>query len=313
MRLDDIDLVAICVPPKWHIELLLQALSRGKHVLIEKPLAMNLREADLAVAAAADSSSVVGVALMHRYQPVYSAVRDLVRTGALGPLQQVRLTLGRNMYGDSRFCNPAGDPRSWLVNHSIAGGGMLMSSSIHFLSVVSFILGDPQATHVSGRVRQSHPAAFPGIEDEVDLLVQWEGGVQYVHQESWVTDRPYRAEVLGDTGQLVITDEGHSKLSLQGKFSQSLSPQQQAALNHHPDTSPPQESDDPVQSLFCSLWSDVLESIHLRACVPRLPGLRHARNMQAIVSAAYRAEAAGQVCPVDWLPETNGTMPPLAP
>jgi predicted dehydrogenase len=302
LRLEHLDVVAICAPPKWHVELLLQALAYGKHVLIEKPLAMNLCEADKAVDAAAGTESIVGVALMQRYHPVYDAVRELIGAGALGPLRQVRISMGRDMYGDTRFSDPASDPRSWLVDYSIAGGGIMMSSSIHFLSMVSYILGDPAATHVSGRVRQLHPSGFERIEDDIDVNVHWEDGIEFTLRESWVINMPFRAELLGDAGQLVITGEDNTTPCLIGEFSQPLPPKQQKLLDPYNAKSSSVSSRDSTHQLFFGLWSDLQQSIRLRAHVPRLPGLCHARNMQAIVAAADQAETIGRACAVDWLP-----------
>lgn len=300
--LDDLDLVAICAPPKWHAELLLQALKQGKHTLVEKPLAMNLFEADAAIEAAADTRCIVGVALMHRYQPVYHAVRELVQAGALGSLRLVRLCLGRNMYHDSRFSNSARTPRSWLVDCSIAGGGLMMSSSIHFLSVVSYILGDPAAMKVGGRVRLLHPAAYNCIEDDVDIHVKWENGVEFVHRESWLTDIPYRAEFIGEAGQVIVTGESFMKLSMQAQCRDSLPPPYDSLRGQGEVSSEQLQLLRPTQTLFSGLWADMVDSVRQQSQVARLPSLQHARNMQAIVTAAYSAEATRQVCSVDWLP-----------
>src|SRR5262245_17240931 len=134
LRLHELDLVVVCTPPKWHAELTLRALELGKHVLVEKPLAINLSEADAIVTAACLTNRTVGVALMHRYSPIYRAARDLVERGAIGSLTQVSLSYGRNIYCDQRFRAPDDDPRGWLTDREIAGGGLLMSSSIHFFS-----------------------------------------------------------------------------------------------------------------------------------------------------------------------------------
>ena len=100
------------------------------------------------------------MALVHRYLPSYPLLRDLIQAGAIGPVLQTRFSLGCDMYGDSRFRTPKRDPRSWLVDRDVAGGGILMSSSIHFLSTVSFVLGDPGTRRVDATVRRLHADAL---------------------------------------------------------------------------------------------------------------------------------------------------------
>lgn len=305
LRLDELDLVVICTPPKWHAEFALRALELGKHVLVEKPLAMNLSEADAIITAACQTDRIVGVALMHRYLPVYHAARDLLERGAVGLPRLVRLSLGKGMYHDSRFRTPENDPRSWLTNYDIAGGGMLMSSSIHFFSVVSYLLGDPVALQVAGRARRLHPDAFAGIEDDVDLVVRWNNGVEYTHRESWATDLPYQAELTGDDGRLLISGSGFTAQSLRPECKNRLPPPYDRLLRDGLITGDQLQSHHPAPLLFDGLWSDLVESIQRRAHVPRLPDLWHARHMQAIVAAAYQAEATGQPCAVDWRPNKS--------
>jgi predicted dehydrogenase len=300
LRRDDLDVVAIFTPPKWHAEFALRAFERGMHVLIEKPLAMNLCETDSLIDAARPDR-IASVALMHRYQPVYEAARDMVRAGALGKLQSVRMSLGRNMYTDRRFTSPSSEPRSWLVDRRIAGGGVLMSSSVHFLSVASYLIGDPPAKHVVGRVRRTHEAAFEGIEDDVDIRVRWENGVEYFYREIWSADLPFRAEFVGDAGRIAIVGDDLFCLLMQAQCAGPLPPPYNSLDWQQPVTSEALQQLRPMATLFSGLWADFSESIRRRSHVARLPNLLHARNMQSIVAAAYEAEATGREAAVDWL------------
>jgi predicted dehydrogenase len=293
----DLDIVAICTPPKWHNELAQCALKRGKHVLVEKPLAMNLNEADQLVEAAAHSDQVIAVALMHRYLPTYTVAREMIRSNALGTVRRVHLSFGRNLCDDDRFARSGIDPRGWLVNHRVAGGGILMSSSIHFFSVVSHLLQDPAAALVRSTLRQHHPLEFEQIEDDVEVTIRWDNEVEYIHRESWVADIPYRAEVIGDSGQLIISGEDLFTLTIHGDFAEQLTEDQRTILATN--TEMPQGTDS-LHFLFSHLWTDMLASVRQKT-PPRLPGVIHARNMQAIVSAAYKAAVTGQMSQVDWL------------
>jgi predicted dehydrogenase len=300
---DDVDLVSICVPPKWHAELLVEALARRKHVLMEKPLAMDLAEADRMVDAAARSDRIVGVALVHRYLPVYPVLRDLLGGGAIGTIRRVRLSLGRAMYGDSRFTRPDEDPRSWLVDRRIAGGGMLPSSTIHFLSAIGFALDNPAATRLTARVSELHPKAYSGIEDDVELWIELNGETDLVMSESWVYDRPFRAELLGECGQLVASGESWLDIGLEGTCGGRVPDAYRPLMDGDRLHAEPAQLGTVPDPYFGPLTTDLLKSIAAGSPVGRLPQLLHARNMHAVIAAAYASEKSGGPETVAWREE----------
>ncbi|MBN1347336.1 MAG: Gfo/Idh/MocA family oxidoreductase [Phycisphaerae bacterium] len=299
----DVDMVSICVPPKWHAEVFAKAVDAGKHILIEKPLAVDLAQADRMLDMARGYPGIIGVALVHRYLPAYQVLGDLIQGGAIGTIRHVRLSYGHDMYGDSRFAAPNRDPRAWLVDHGVAGGGILMSSSIHFLSAVSFVLGNPVASHVTARARRLHPKAFPGIEDEVELRIELESGPDFVLRESWVSDAPYRAEFSGQRGRLVVEGDNWRNLSIHGTCQGPVPPAYRHCLDGAGLRADSPHPAAPVRPLFEGLMADLLESIKRGAIVTRLPDAVHARNMQAVIAAAYRSEETAHGQAVDWRSE----------
>lgn len=300
LRRHDIDAVVICMPPKWHAEYAIQALGEGKHVLIEKPLAMNLAEADGIVDAALAGDRVVGVAFVHRYVPAYRALARLVRAGAIGRVRQARLRLGTSMYRDSRFARPHSDPRSWLVDPDVAGGGILMASTGHHLSVLTHLLGDVKATRVTARVRHLHPRAFFGIEDDVDLWVDLEGGGELVVHDSWATDEPCVVGLAGECGQLTAQGPTWTKLTLLGGGDGFALAAAGDAEAPKPGELPAASAADIGRRIFFDLADDFLESVRRGRPVPSLPDVLHARNIQAILTAAYRSGRDPAANTVDW-------------
>lgn len=305
LKRSDLDAVVICVPPKWHAEYFFEALAEGKHVLIEKPLAVDLAEADRMVGAALASDRIVAVALMHRYLEAYHVLRDLIKAGAVGPIQRVRLSHGRNMYHDSRFRTPEDDPRAWLVDPEIAGGGILMSSSIHFLSAVSFVLGGEVATRVGAKLRRSHPRAFPGIEDDVELQIELADGTEFALHESWVTDQPYGASFVGESGHLTAKGENWWNLTIGGEWRGRLPGTYAARLaSGNLLTESPRPAVLP-NALFDGLIADFINSIEHGKHVDGMPEIQHARNMQAIIAAAYQSAKTGSVQALHWHDEPS--------
>ena len=301
LRRSDLDAVVICVPPKWHAEFFLEALAEGKHVLCEKPLAMDLAEADRMVQAAMVSDRIVGVALVHRYIPAYHMLRDLIQDGAIGPVRQVRISLGCDMYRDSRFRTPHEDPRSWLVDRDVSGGGILMSSSVHFISVTNFILDNPGAARVDAKIRRLHRDAFTGIEDDVDLRVELAEGIEFVLHESWVTDQAFHVDLVGEHGRLAATGENWSELAVNGVCRGAVPRQYTAYLDGADFHAGIQQVTTSEQLRFDGLNADFIHSIQQGFNVPDMPDIRHARNMQAVIDAAYRSGRTGAVENVDWL------------
>src|ERR1044071_6007831 len=81
---DDINLVYIATPPFLHHPQAIKALQAGKHVICEKPLAMDLREADEMIASAREKRLLVLADLMQRYNPLFEMIRHLVQSKVLG-------------------------------------------------------------------------------------------------------------------------------------------------------------------------------------------------------------------------------------
>ncbi len=166
-----------------------------------------------------------------------------------------------------------------------------MSSSIHFLSAISYVLGNPAATSVTARVQQLHPRALEGIEDDVELAIIFENGTEFTFRESWQCNIPYRCELIGDCGQLVVTANNAWKdLSITGQCQGKVPRPYQSFLKgdeFHADAS---ALSSPFSPLFGGLMEDLVDSIKKGKPTEQLPGLLHARNMQAIVAASYQSE-----------------------
>ena len=126
-----VDAVVVCVPNKYHCNTVLQALSAGLHVLVEKPMAISLAECDrmIAAAEAADLRLMVSHNLLF-YEP-HRAVRDLIASGAIRRphLFRTRLTCG-NMYG------------SWRDRADLCGGGLLIDSGAHRFYTARQMMGE---------------------------------------------------------------------------------------------------------------------------------------------------------------------------
>jgi predicted dehydrogenase len=290
LRRDDVDAVIIAVPPKWHAEIFEESLAAGKHVLLEKPLGLNQTEADAIAASANASDRIVGVGLVHRYLPFYRLIRDLIRAASFGRVRQIRIRTGRDIYGDPRFTDPATARGGWLTRRDVAGGGILMSSTIHLLSVCSFLLDHDPFRSVTAVVRHLHPRAYPGIEDDVTVLVELDDDRELMIEDSWVREWPFEFEIMGDLGRLRATGPSwatnvclHGRLSgpVPATYAELATPEGFAVnASRFAGLCP---------LLFEGLLSDFAASIRYSRRTSTLPDIGHTRDMQEAVTAAYES------------------------
>lgn len=140
---DDIDVIDIVTPGASHAEIAIAALEAGKHVLCEKPLANTLEEAEAMAAAAerADGRAMVG--FTYRRVPAASFARDLVQSGAVGEIRQVRA-----VYLQDWLVDPEA-PLTWRLQKDAAGSGALGDLGAHAVDLAQFITGQ-KITAVSG-------------------------------------------------------------------------------------------------------------------------------------------------------------------
>ena len=143
---DDIDVIDIVTPGDSHVEIAIAALEAGKHVLCEKPLANTVEEAR-AMADAAERAAAKGVYAMvgftYRRVPAATFARDLVASGKIGEVRQVRATYLQDWLVDPQV------PLAWRLQKDLAGSGSLGDIGAHAIDLAQFITGQ-HLTSVSG-------------------------------------------------------------------------------------------------------------------------------------------------------------------
>ncbi|MFF0903185.1 UNVERIFIED_CONTAM: Gfo/Idh/MocA family oxidoreductase [Kocuria sp. CPCC 205316] len=145
---DDIHVVDICTPGHLHADMAVAALEAGKHVLVEKPLANTVAEAERMVAAAA-AARARGVRSMvgfnYRRVPALALARELIADGRVGRVRQVRVSYLQDWLADEHA------PMTWRLRRETAGSGALGDLASHAVDQVRFLLDSP-VTSVSGTV-----------------------------------------------------------------------------------------------------------------------------------------------------------------
>jgi predicted dehydrogenase len=162
----EVDAVYVATPVHLHAAQTIAAAEAGKHVLCEKPMAMDLRECDRMLAACRASQVRLGVAYYRRFYPAVARVREILESGEIGTpvLAQIEAF---------EWFNPASDePRAWLVKKAAAGGGPMFDFGCHRLEVLVNILGPVR--RASGLI--ANVMFDREVEDTAAALLQFERG-----------------------------------------------------------------------------------------------------------------------------------------
>ena len=130
---DSIEAVVLCTPHDQHKTLAIEALDAGKHVLVEKPLATNLADADAMIAAATRADRILMVAQSQRFDPQHQLIHQQIMAGAIGPITMARADHQQNLWLPSDH---------WLCDPDKAGGGVIIGSGIHRIDLLRWYCGD---------------------------------------------------------------------------------------------------------------------------------------------------------------------------
>jgi predicted dehydrogenase len=182
----EVDVVYIASPHSEHRRLALLAIAAGKHVLVEKPIALNALEAQQI----ADAARVAGVfameAMWTRYLPQSDVIAQLLADAAIGDVRLVTAVLGWKWPFDpaSRGFDPA------------LGGGAMLDAGVYSHWFSQFVLGEPTRIQASGNL------APTGVDSDTVTALEFTGGALGVVTTSIVADTPVLAAVYGTGGSI---------------------------------------------------------------------------------------------------------------
>jgi predicted dehydrogenase len=169
----EVDAVVIATPNALHAAQAVAFLEAGRHVLVEKPMARTLAEADAMVAAARDGGAWLMVAHCWRFHPDVRALRARVEAGELGEVVKTR------SYGVHAGWGPSG----WFTDPELAGGGALQDMGVHAIDTTRYLLGDPRPVRVCAVVGTRYGGY--GVDDDAVLLVTWSNDTNSVVESGW--------------------------------------------------------------------------------------------------------------------------------
>jgi predicted dehydrogenase len=185
-----VDAVYIALPVAFHASAAIAALRAGKHVLCEKPMAMNFAEAERMVAEGHNSGRLFGVAYYRRLYPKVIRAKQLIDEGAIGK----PLLAEANCHS---WFEIAG--REWLADPTLSGGGPLYDIASHRIDAMNFLFGKPEQAFglLSNAVHRI------AVEDSATVLMGFPGGVHAVVDVRWnshVARDQFR--IIGEDGEI---------------------------------------------------------------------------------------------------------------
>jgi predicted dehydrogenase len=171
---DDIDAVDICTPTAYHAPIALDALSSGKHVLVEKPIATLSADARRMTEAARSAGRLLMVASTARFRHDSLTLRTFLEKDELGQLFYSKTGWLRSRARWSEL--------DWRFNRRISGGGVLMDSGIQILDVALWLLGFPSPERV---LASTHSPPDREVEDSAVALIRFSGGLALSLEVNW--------------------------------------------------------------------------------------------------------------------------------
>ena len=187
---EDIEAAVICAPNYLHEQLAIAALEAGKHVLVERPLALTPEGVRRVLDAAEAAGRCIAVGMNHRFRPDAGALASFVAGGELGDIYAVRA---------SSLTRTTPSVRSTWRQEPEQGGGALMDLGVQILDLAFWLVGYPAITRVSAVLQTADDA----VEDAASVFAVSDSGTVFSVEVSWSlfadADRHY-ARVMGTDG-----------------------------------------------------------------------------------------------------------------
>jgi predicted dehydrogenase len=175
LELHDLDAVHICVPNNLHMPVAITALSNGKHVLVERPMAVSVEQAEKMVESAKKNKRKLMVAMNQRFRPDAMILRNFVTGQELGEIFYCKAGWLRKR---TDWTN-----KSWQVNPKISGGGVIMDLGVSMMDLGLWLMGNPKPESVVAST-YNH-ATKKGIEDSAAVFIKTQNGGTLTVEVSW--------------------------------------------------------------------------------------------------------------------------------
>lgn len=184
----EIDVVYVATPHSEHFPMAKMAIEAGKHVVVEKPLAMTSSEGRELALLAQNAGVFLMEAMWTRFNPAIRLAVELVRAGKIGEVRTVQASVG--------FAFPY-EPEDRMWNPAL-GAGSVLDQGVYTLTLADLFLGNPESTVARGHILDS------GVDTESAALLGYSSGASALLSTSITAFLPMEATVSGTNGQIAL-------------------------------------------------------------------------------------------------------------
>jgi myo-inositol 2-dehydrogenase/D-chiro-inositol 1-dehydrogenase len=208
---DDLDIVDVVVPSNLHFEIASAVLSAGKHLLLEKPMALSLQECDDLIELARTNNRLLAVGHELRLSSLWGKVKALAEGGLLGEPQYLLIELSRKPYRQGS--------QNWRYD-STRVGSWVLEEPIHFFDLARWYfqsLGEPLSVYATANSRQPH---HPELQDNFSAIVHFpRGAYAVISQTLSAFEHHQTVKLTGTKGALWASWSGAMDRTLHPTFS----------------------------------------------------------------------------------------------
>ena len=293
LKVKELDGVVVGTPNRFHAEQAIAALEAGKHVFLEKPMAMNVREADAILSAMKKSGKVVQIGMVNRFKGSVQSLKHFVDAGRCGSIYA-----GQTFWYRRRGIPGFG---GWFTTKSMSGGGALIDIGVHMLDLGLYLMGFPKPVAVSGATynmwqelgRYTYTSMWgaptPGGKKDVDdyalATIRFAEGQTLQLNVSWALNVGF---MQPEQGLRLMGDKGG--VALEGLDNPHVYTEE---AGHLVDMKPYYATVDP----------GVEEIKHFGECIrgeaKPMPSAEQGRTVQSILDAIYRSGEERREVPVE--------------
>ncbi len=299
LAMKEIDAVAIAVPNNLHAPLAIQSLRAGKHVLLEKPMAMSTAECRTIKAEAIKARRVLELGFVCRGAPAARAVRHFIDAGRFGRISHIKCASYRR-----RGVPGLG---GWFTTKSISGGGAVIDLGVHLIDLSLFLAGNASPTHASAQVFSGlgcrmrdyvYTAMWAGpprldgtcdVEDGATALIRCDGGLTIEMNVFWAANLP---EGQLSDGLTILGDKAGATFQIFGR-SAKIATEEEGRLV---DIVPHFTCEDPDREMWDAQYTQFRRAVE-DGVAPHADADAGIR-VQATVEAIYASAATGREVPV---------------
>lgn len=197
---DEVDVVHICTPHYLHSTMAIEAVRVGKHVLVEKPVAISVNQAQEMARESKKHGRYIGVCFQNRFNPESQKAKEIIDSGEIGAVKGVKGIV--TWYRTREYYLESG----WRGRFATEGGGVLINQSIHTLDLMQWLGGGVRA--VKGSVSTNLLGDAIEVEDTADALLFFKNGARGIFYATncYVDNSPVEIEIICEKATLRIYD-----------------------------------------------------------------------------------------------------------